>query len=48
MQDKAVTKRFFDYEQEIEIPHIVPRENTSQFMEFIRGHQRIRNQEAYS
>jgi hypothetical protein len=38
----------FDYEQEIEITHTVSREKISQFMEFIRGHQCIRDREAHS
>ncbi len=47
-RDKPITERCSDYEQEIEIAHTVSREKTSQFMEFIRVHQRIRDQEAHS
>ena len=43
-----VTKGFFHYEQEEENPHIVLPEKTSCFIEFIRGHQHIRDQEAHS
>ena len=43
-----VTEGFFHYEQEEENPHIVLLEKTSCFMEFIWGHQRIRDQEAHS
>jgi hypothetical protein len=43
-----VTEGFFHYEQEKENPNIVLLEKTSCFMEFIRGHQCIREQEAHS
>ena len=43
-----VTKGFFHYEQEEENPHIMLLEKTSCFMEFIRGHQCIKEQEAHS
>jgi hypothetical protein len=43
-----VTEGFFHYEQEEENPHIVLPEKTSCFIEFIRGHQHIKDQEAHS